>query len=81
MTLWLIWFWGKFQKYIILTGAAVAFVATVWFKGYSASQERFRKRQEKALESQRKSKEKIREKVRNSSDAELDRRMERWMRD
>ena len=31
IAIWAMWFWGKFQKYIIITGAAVAFVVTVWF--------------------------------------------------
>lgn len=81
IAIWAMWFWGKFQKYIIITGAAVAFVITVWFKGYSASQRRFKEKQEKALAQQQKSKERIREKIRNSSDDVLDRKLDKWMRD
>ena len=81
MSVMLLAFWAKFQKYILMLGALVAFIGTVWFKGYRASQEKFKRRQEAARERQRRSKEKIREKVRNSNDPDLDRRLDRWMRD
>lgn len=68
-------------KWLIYIGAAMAFVATIWFKGYRSSQDRFKEKQREAKARQLESKRKINEKVRDLNDKRLDDALSKWMRD
>lgn len=73
--------WSKFYGYILALGAALTVVASIYLKGKSdqrasASAAETKKR----LETIDKAK-KINEKVDNMSDADLDKRLNKWMRD
>ena len=67
-------------KWAIIVGAAVAFIGTIWFKGYSASNARWKQRQKDARIKQIESKRKINETVTNLNDKRLDDQLSKWMR-
>ena len=78
--LWAAWK-ASLIKWAIYAAAVLSFVATIWFKGYSASQRRFKQRQKDAKLKQLESKRKINETVTHLNDRCLDDALSRWMRD
>jgi len=80
--IWAIWK-SSIIKYAIIVGSIVAFLGTVWFKGYSAANRRMRERHQKALKEQIKSKVEINERVKSMSESDVDKQLSKhgWMRD
>ena len=78
--LWAMWR-TAILKWLIYIGAAVAFVGTIWFKGYSASNRKWRQRQRDAKMRQLESKAKINAETKSMADERLDADLSRWMRD
>lgn len=81
--LWGLWAAWKTSiiKWAVYVAAAVAFIGTIWWRGYRASQERFRTRQKEARIRQLESKRKINETVARYNDKRLDDALDKWMRD
>lgn len=78
--LWAMWR-TAILKWLIYIGAAVAFVGTIWLKGYSASNRKWRQRQRDAKMRQLESKAKINAETNSMADERLNADLSRWMRD
>lgn len=78
--LWAAWK-SSIIKWAIYIGAGLAFVGTIWFKGYRTSNAVWKRRQREAKVRQLESKRKINEKVRDLNDRRLDDQLSKWMRD
>ena len=73
--------WSRLSGWAALTAALIAALGIAWLRGRAAGQSAWReKRQANRDKAIRKSGE-IRHDVQNDSDAGLDRRLDRWMRD
>lgn len=73
--------WSKFYGYILATGAAIGLVVSIYLKGKSDQRASSSATEsKKRLENIQKAR-KINEKVDNMSDADLDARLDKWMRD
>jgi hypothetical protein len=75
------WLLSPLGRWLSLAGAFVATLAVVWLKGRAAGkaawEEKRRATREKAMQQSTE----IRHDVQTDSDAALDRRLDRWMRD
>lgn len=78
--LWAAWK-SSIIKWMIYIGAGMAFIGTIWLKGYKASQHKFRERQREAKIRQLESKAKINEETKRLNDERLDAELSKWMRD
>lgn len=78
--LWAVWR-TSLIKWGLIIGGAMAFIGSVWFKGYRASNAKWHERQREAKAKQLESKRKINETVRDLNDKRLDDQLSKWMRD
>ena len=72
--------WSKLSVWLAIAGAGVAALAIAFLQGRSAGKAAFEARRAKDQLRSLKTSAKVRHDVQNNSDADLDRRLDQWMR-
>lgn len=78
---WALSAWSKVSYYVAIAAAVVAFLFFVWLQGSQSAKRAYREKRERARQKAIKTQREIADEVRNRSDADLDRRLDKWMRD
>ncbi len=75
------WILSPLGRWLSLAGAIVATLGVAWLKGRAAGQAAWEEKRRAAREKAMQQSTEIRHDVQTGSDAALDRRLDRWMRD
>jgi hypothetical protein len=75
------WILSPLGRWLSLAGAVVATLGVAWLKGRVAGKAAWEQKRRAARDQAMKKSSEIRHDVQNDSDAALDRRLDRWMRD
>lgn len=73
--------WTRISGWAVLTGALVAALGIAWLRGRAAGKASWEARRAQVREKAQRQSGDIRHDVQTDSDAALDRRLDRWMRD
>ena len=73
--------WSRISGWVLLAGALVAAVGIAWLRGRAAGTASWEARRRQIRDKAQRQSGEIRHDVQNSSDPDLDRRLDRWMRD
>lgn len=75
------WLWGKLTGWAAAIGAVIAVLAAAYFKGRREGSQNAKQKQAEADAKAVKTARKVEDDVRKSSDADIDDKLSRWMRD
>jgi hypothetical protein len=75
------WMLSPLGRWLSLAGAVFATLGVAWLKGRAAGKAAWEEKRRAARDEAMQQSSEIRDDVQNDSDAALDRRLERWMRD
>lgn len=75
------WVLSPIGRWLSLAGAVFATLGIAWLKGRAAGTAAWEEKRRAARDKARQQTSEIRHDVQNDSDASLDRRIDRWMRD
>jgi len=75
------WILSPLGRWLSLAGALVATLGIAWLKGRAAGKAAWEEKRRAVRERAQQQSTEIRHDVQNDSDAALDRRLDRWMRD
>ena len=75
------WILSPLGRWLSLAGAVVAALGVAWLKGRAAGKAAWEEKRRAARDKAMQQSTEIRHDVQNDSDAALDRRLDRWMRD
>ena len=73
--------WSRISGWALLAGALIAALGMAWLKGRAAGTAAWEERRNKVRDKAQQQSGEIRHDVQTDSDAALDRRLDRWMRD
>lgn len=73
--------WNGAKLYIAIAGAVIAALGIAWLKGRSAGKEAYVRKREAVRARAAETAQEIREDARKDTDAGIDQRLDRWMRD
>lgn len=73
--------WNGAKLYIAIAGAVIAALGIAWLKGRSAGREAYVRKREAVRAHAVEAAQEIREDARKDTDAGIDQRLDRWMRD
>lgn len=75
------WLWGKLTGWAAAIGAVIAVLAAAYFKGRREGSQSAKQKQAEADAKAAKTARKVEDDVRKSSDADINDRLSKWMRD
>ncbi len=73
--------WTRISGWVVLAGALVAALGIAWLRGRAAGKASWEARRQQVRDKAHRQSGDIRHDVQTGSDAALDRRLDRWMRD
>ncbi len=73
--------WSRISGWVVLVGALVAALGIAWLRGRAAGKASWEARRAQVRDKAQRQSGEIRHDVQTDSDAALDRRLDRWMRD